>query len=145
MDAGFGGGGHEVGVAAPAGDEVDVEMLVDAGAGSGAEVDADVEAVGAEGGVDGGLEALEHSHHLEGFVVGEVLQPAGLAVGQDHEVAGVVGINIEQGEAALAAGEDEVGFVVGALRDAGEDVSLVFLAIFHVKIAPRRPEMFHGV
>src|SRR4051812_9486125 len=45
--AGVGDGGHEVGVALPAGDDVPVEVAGQAGAGGAAEVQADVVAVGA--------------------------------------------------------------------------------------------------
>src|SRR6185436_7809328 len=44
--AGPGDDGHEVGVPLPAGDDVDVQMLGDAGAGGLAEVDANVESIG---------------------------------------------------------------------------------------------------
>lgn len=44
MDAGGADGGEEVGVVGPAGDDVDVKMFGHAGAGGGAEVEAEVEA-----------------------------------------------------------------------------------------------------
>lgn len=48
MDAGFSRGRHEVGVAGPAWDDMDVEVSRDAGSGSCSEVDPDVEAMGVE-------------------------------------------------------------------------------------------------
>ncbi len=47
--------GHEIGVAAPAWDDVNMQVFLNAGAGGAAKVDADVEAVGFH---DGGERVL---------------------------------------------------------------------------------------
>ena len=93
-DVGFCDDGHEVGVAFPAGDDVLVEVFGEAGAGGSAEVVAEVEAVGVHGGFHdaegGGGELMDVGLFLGGefFEVGEV------AVGDDHEVAAVVGVAV---------------------------------------------------
>jgi len=143
MHARLGGCGHEVGVVAPAGDEVHMEMLLNPGARCRAKIDPDVESVRLERRRQRRLQRLQHRHHLQRLVVAQVFQRAGFAIGDDHEVAAIIGIDVKYGETALAAEENMVGFIVGAGRDPGEDVPGNFLWVLHVKIAPRRPEMFH--
>ena len=49
VDPGGTGGGHEIGVVGPAGNNVDMEMLGHASAGGASQVEAKVKAVGLEG------------------------------------------------------------------------------------------------
>ena len=146
VDAGVGGGGEEVDVAVPAGDEVPVEVLFDAGSGGGAEVEADVEAVGAEGGGEGRFEVFEGGEAFKEFVVGEVFEVGDDAVGEDESVAGVVGVAVQDGEAGFAAPDDAVCFVFGGggLGEAGEDFASGGGGVLHIGLAPRSPKMFHG-
>ena len=65
-DAGFGGDGHEVGVAAPAREGVEVDVIGDAGTGGFAEVQAEVEAVGMVDLAETALDALGGEDHLLG-------------------------------------------------------------------------------
>lgn len=123
-DSGVAEDGHEVGVAVPARDDVEVEVAGDAGAGGFAEVDADVEAVGLEGfleeplGFDGGV------HEACAFFVVEVFQVGDFSEGEDEEVAGVVGVAVHEDEGAWLAGDDEGGLVVFEHGEGGEGASL---------------------
>ena len=49
MDSCGPGGGHEIGVVRPPGNDVDVEMLGDASAGGASQVEANVKAIGFHG------------------------------------------------------------------------------------------------
>jgi len=122
VDAGFGGGGHEVGVAGPAGDDVDVEVVGDAGSGAFPNVDSDIEAVGVEFRFEGGGDILDEGPEVGRFLGGEAIEVGDGAVGDDEGVPGVVGEAIEDGVAGLGAGEDTVGAVVLALAEPEEEV-----------------------
>jgi hypothetical protein len=104
--------GHEIGVAVPTRDDVDMEVIGDAGAGDAAEVEADVEAVGFHDLGEGVLAAAGEDHEVGEFRFGEVVEVRGLTVRDDEEMAAVVGIGIEQREAGAIAGDDMVGDVV---------------------------------
>lgn len=126
------GGGEEVDVAEPSGDDVDVRVFGYAGAGGAADVHADVHALWFEdvfaefgGEADEGPEfAL-----LVGVVVGESWSAV---AERDEEVASGVGVGVEEDHAAAVgfgragADDDEVGrIVVGALPVAFEEAGAV--------------------
>lgn len=120
-DGGAGDEGHEIYVAFPAGHEMDVEMFNDAGAGNLAEIDADIESLGFHDGSDGVLAASQELHEFEEFLIVEIVPIGGLPVRNDHEMAAVVRVCVEEGVAGAAPGDDVIGFVIGRLGDAGEE------------------------
>jgi hypothetical protein len=111
-DADVGDDGHEVDVAVPARDEVGVEVSGDAGAGAFADVDADVEALGVHGAVEGLLAEGEEFHHFGTFFGGAIEGRGGMAVGGGEEMAVDVGVFVEHEEGVGGTGEDEVGVVL---------------------------------
>ena len=113
MDAGGADGGEEVSVVRPAGDDVDVEMAGNAGAGGSAEVEPDIETVRLHGLAKGVGHPVDEGPEIGGLLGGEGGEVVHLAVGADHEVAEVVGKTVEDGKGGLGAGEDEVSGVVG--------------------------------
>lgn len=145
QDAGGSEDGHEIGVALPTGHDVEVEVFDDAGSGHPAEVESDIESIGAQGLAQGIHAAAGQLHQFEHFVVGEIGEVGDLAVGNDHEMAAVVGVIIEQGIARPAAGEHEVGFVLGGFGDLSEHRGLVGGCFGGADIldAPRRVELVH--
>ena len=64
FDASFGYYGHEVGIAGPAREDMEVEVAGDAGASGAAEVHAKIVALGVIGFFQGELDALGQHHHL---------------------------------------------------------------------------------
>jgi threonine dehydrogenase-like Zn-dependent dehydrogenase len=98
---------HEIHIAAPAGDDVLVEVAGEAGAGDSSQVDAYVEALGA----DGALEQLNRGDGLLGQVqllgVGEGFQFAFVLAGGDEQVAVGVGEAVEQDERIRRVPEDQ--------------------------------------
>ena len=71
VDAGGADGGEKVGIVGPSGDDVDVEMLGHAGAGGGAEVEADVESLGFHGLAEGVGHAVDEGPEVGGLLGGE--------------------------------------------------------------------------
>lgn len=118
-DAGLAEDGHEVVVAGPAGDDVGVEV-VDAAAGGAAQVEADVEGVGAVGGAEEFFAKDNGGHEVGLFGGGEVGEVGDFAVGYDEEVAGVVGEAVEEEVAEGGAVNDEGGAVVAEGGEVGE-------------------------
>ena len=101
QDAGFGYGGHEVGVAGPAGHGVQMEVAGNAGSGGLAHIEAEVEAVGRVNAFESRLGALgQLDEFVRGFS-GQRGQPVEVRVGHDHDVAGGVGIGVEADKAVL--------------------------------------------
>ena len=64
FDASFGYYGHEVGIAGPAREDMEVEVAGDAGASGAAEVHAEVVAVRVIGFFEGELDSLGQHHHF---------------------------------------------------------------------------------
>ena len=107
MDACFADDGHEIGIAEPAREDVEMDMADDSGAARATDVHAEVHAVGLVVGAKGAFNALREMHHFgEGFGIGAG-EIADVSVGDDHDVAGGVGVAIEDDEDFLAAIDDQ--------------------------------------
>ena len=119
-DARLGEDGHEVVVAVPARDDVRMQVG-DAATGDGeAEVEADVEGVGLEG---GGEEAFAHDDLVEEVGAlggGEVLEVGHVAERDGEEVAGVVGKAVEDEVGERRAVDDDREAVVAEGRQLRE-------------------------
>lgn len=136
-------GGHEVAVAVPAGNHVAVDVGVDAGAGGASQVDADVEAVGAQGALDAGQGAGGEVVEFQDFALREGFQRGGVAVGDHHQVSRAVGVGVEDHETAFAAVDDEMGLVVGIFGEIAENASVVAAAAVNVGVSPGCHQSFH--
>lgn len=145
MDSGAAGGGHVVGVAGPAGDDVDMEMGGDAGTGGGSEIEADVVAVGLEGFFEEGDGAVDGGPEVGRLGLGEVGKFGHFAGGEDHEVAEVVGIAVEEDETGFGTEDDEMGLIVAGGGDLREEVAGIGTGFANIGVAPRGPKMFHEV
>jgi hypothetical protein len=144
VDAGFGGGGHEIGVGGPAGDDVDVEVLRDPSAGTFADVDSDIESVGGEFFFQGFSNLLDEFPEVGGFLIGEFPQVFDGAVGDDERMPGIVRIAVEDGEGGLGTGKDSIFPVIGRLAEGGEEFVSIFRWRGHITVAPGGPKVFHG-
>jgi hypothetical protein len=145
-DGGLSEDGHEIGVAGPAWDDVDMEVIGDSGASDAAEVDADVEAVGFHDLGEGILTPAGKDHEVGEFGFGEVVEVRGLTVRDDEEMAAVVGIGIEKCEAGSIAGDDMVGDIVIGLGDAREEGGVARRGFGGEDVldSPGSVEDFHG-
>jgi len=137
--------GHEVRVAIPARDDVDVQMLDDARAGAFAEIDAEIEAVGAHDFGERVLTATRELHEVGHFLHGQSIQVGRLFVGHRHHVPASVGIFVEQRKTGAVPGDDVVGLVIIGLGRAGEDaLRKRRLGREDVFDSPRGVEWFHA-
>jgi hypothetical protein len=144
FDAGFGYYGHEVGIAGPAWQNMEVEVAGDSGAGGAAEVHAEVVALGAIGFFQGDLDALGQDHHFgERFWICR-WQVGGVLVGNDHHVAGRIRKRVEDDEILDAAKNDERLMIVIQGDCGAEDAAFVFRRVGDVAIPPRRPQIIHA-
>src|SRR3954447_738113 len=135
--------GHEVRVAAPARDDVEVAVIRDPGPGDPADVPAEVEALGAVDGAQGCKPLGPERVDLERLVVLQVVEVQAVAVRSDQQMPGCVRELVQQHEGERAAMNDELLGVVGALRGAAEDAAVLLVRVLHVFEAPRRPEPLH--
>src|ERR1700685_1009002 len=122
-----------------------MDMADDSGAARATDVHADVHAVGLVVGAKGAFNALREMHHFgEGFGIGAG-EIADVSVGDDHDVAGGVGVAIEDDEDFFAAIGDEGVVVVGAIGGVAEDTfgKVVALGLLHVLVAPGSPDVVH--
>src|SRR5580698_5758476 len=145
VDAGFSGDGHEIGIAEPAREGVEVEMADDACACGAAEVHAEIHAVRLVICLEGFFHALGQMHHFaEGIAIAQI-QFGDVSVGNDHDVAGGVREAVEDDENLRAAIDDERVLIV--LPGGGVAKNAVGLFprhdLRHVRIAPGGPEIVH--
>ena len=140
----FGDYGDEAGVSGPAGQDVHVQMMGDAGTGGAAEVEPEVEPVGMILGVEGVLAALRQLEKLVQLRAGGVSQKWNVAVGYDQHVAGGVGEQIENDVAAIAAEEDQVLGVSRLRENRTEHTNCGGLVeVADVVESPGSPESIH--
>src|SRR5580692_3111536 len=145
VNAGFSGDGHEIGIAEPAREGVEVEMADDACACGAAEVHAEIHAVRLVICLEGFFHALGQMHHFaEGIAIAQI-QFGDVSVGNDHDVAGGVREAVEDDENLRAAIDDERVLIV--LPGGGVAKNAVGLFprhdLRHVRIAPGGPEIVH--
>jgi hypothetical protein len=143
-DAGVGNDGHEIGIAGPTGNDVNVEVVGDACARDGTDVDAEIETLGFDDFAQEGLgeesqpPKFEHLGGLQFFEGGD------FAVGAGHEMAAGIGVFVENEEGRFRSSDDEVRFfLLGRGGSSGkEEVRLVAVFGLVVLDTPRAPESF---
>ena len=135
---------HEVRVARPAGHDVEVNMVDDAGARNSAEVPAEVVALRPVGLGESRDPALSKAVDLESLIVRKVGELADVPVGGDHQVAGGVRELVQQHKGVLAAMDDEPLLVVTD-RSVAEDAARLLVGLGDVFEPPGSPELLrHG-
>jgi len=134
---------HEVRVAVPARDDVHVNVIEHACSRAPAEVEADVEAFALHGFGEELLATAGERHQFGQFLLGEIVEFAGVLVRRDHQVASSVGERVEQRETVSLADDDVVLRVVRLLRVTTKETARLFFPE-DVLDPPRRPKMFHA-
>ena len=122
-----------------------MDVADDSGTAGARQVHAQVHAIGFVVGAEGAFDALGELHHFGerfGIGAGEI---ADMSVRNDHDVAGGVGVTIEDDEDFFAAIDDESIFIVSAGGGAAEDAfgEFVGLGLLHVLVAPGSPDVVH--
>ena len=121
----LGGRGHEIGIASPARNQVYVQMRIDARPTGRAGINPHIKSLRVVSRRHRRFHLLEHRHQFKQLVIAEILQHAGRAIGNHHQVGGIIRVEVEHGEAALASCQDMISLVVGASGNLGKDVALI--------------------
>jgi hypothetical protein len=134
---------HEVGIAFPAGHHMDMEMVGNAGTGYAAEVQPDIETIAAKHALQSGRHPRNEIPEIMILLSGESLEIGCVPERHNHDVTGVVWIEVHDDIGMSRAMKDQVLdiivlFWLGAENARGD-------ARFPTDIAhtPRRPESFH--
>ncbi len=143
LDAGLGDSGHEVGVAGPARQEVQVEVAGDAGAGAAAQVHPKVVAFGVVVRGKRRLDALGQLHHLRQRFRVATGQLGHVREGHDHDVGGGIREAIQDHKVFLATQHDEAFRVIAHGQSVAEDAAVVLRGISDIAVAPRSPKVVH--
>ena len=120
-----------------------MDVAGDAGAGGFAYVHAEVDAIGGVEFAQDGFHTLGERDHFAGGFGWELAQFVEVGVGDDHHVAGGVGVGIQDHEAMLATIHNANLGVVAGLYGVAEDASRRLLGGGNVGVAPWGPEIIH--
>jgi hypothetical protein len=134
---------HEVGVAVPAGDDVEVDVVGYACTCNVPLVDAHVETIGMHRGVKRRKALLRSGHEIGQGAAVELFDGGQVGVGRDHEMAVVVWKEIHDDEATPAAIENQVLCVALLSELIAEDALSWFGVLVDVGHPPGGPEVFH--
>jgi len=136
----FGDDGHEVGVTVPAGDDVDVQVLVNARPRTAPQIQPDVESLRLEGFPQNLLGDLRDLHQLRQFLIAQPRQTGHMAVGHDHQMPVVVRESVQDDESAGEAGDDVVFAVTPLIGLLTKDATLLLVRRRHIRQPPWRPK-----
>ncbi|KKT18306.1 MAG: hypothetical protein UW03_C0043G0015 [Candidatus Peregrinibacteria bacterium GW2011_GWA2_43_8] len=132
---------EQVGVATPAGHDMQVQVLMYAGAGHFAEVVAHVEAVGPHDFAHGRQQRARQVGHCGVNVLAQLGETACVLVRRDHDVPAVVRVQVHEREAFVTLEQHELFFEVAAFGLFAEDAARVRGPLAEdVLYAPGRPE-----
>jgi hypothetical protein len=95
-DSDFGADGHEVVIILPSRNKMEMEVVGDAGSGSFPQVEADVDAVGAESSAQDGATGGEHLHEALVFLAAQFGEVAKVAPGSQEQVPIGIGKAVEE-------------------------------------------------
>jgi hypothetical protein len=124
-DTGVVDGCHEVGVAGPAWEHVDVHVVRDAGARGDPEVHAHVEACRRISLTQSGLRPFRKVHQFIRDLFRHRIELTRVQVRNDHQMSSDVRVKIQENEPVLAAVKYEVSLVVlGVVRNAAQNTAL---------------------
>ncbi len=134
--------GHEIGITTPPRHYMHVEVLLDSGTGTLPDIDADIEALGAERGSQAIYTIFSCLHKVPEGISVQAVEGRCMEIWNDHQMAVVVRILIHHNEDVRATVEYKVGPVIPLLRFQAKNTVFLFLSedIFH---APGCPENFH--
>lgn len=142
MDAGFTNDSHEVGVAVPAGHNVEMDVTGYACTSDGADVETDIEAIAMIGIANIFFSQPGVAHQLDPVGFGKVFDACGMARWRDHEMAVGVREQVEQTKTSIAAKDDEIGLFLAWLRLLAKDAGRTGrVCLGYVAISPGTPEV----
>jgi hypothetical protein len=116
---------HEVGVAGPAWEHVDVHVVRDAGARGGPEVHAHVEACRRISLTQSGLRSFRKVHQFIRDLFRHRIELTRVQVRNDHQMSSDVRVKIQENEPVLGAVKYEVSLVVlGVVRNGAQNTAV---------------------
>lgn len=133
-------GGHEVGVPDPAGDDMEMKVVVHARSGGFPQIPANVEALGFDAFFEQGLGMGAEMPEFDDLFLGEVAHFGDLAVGDRHQVTDRIGIPVHEEKSLFATGHDEVGGIVTSLGGLGQKIGWSLLLGLEILHPPGSPE-----
>jgi hypothetical protein len=136
--------GHEVRIAVPPRDDMDVKMLFESGSGHLSKIDSDVESLGIHGLLQGGNAAPDVHMDVEDLFGRKPREIGRVSVRRDHEVTGIIWECVADDEAVFSACDDLMFLVAIFLRVVAKKTPVV-VPVRHPDIchAPRREDVFH--
>jgi hypothetical protein len=119
-----------------------MQVVGDAGSGDGADVDAEIEALGFDDFAEEGLGEESQPPKLENFGWLEFFESGDFPVGTGHEVAAGVRVFVENEEGGIGPGDNKVQFFFLGGSGGGGEEKIWLIAVFGMVIldAPRAPE-----
>jgi len=133
VNFGVGQYGHVVGVSIPSGDDVNVNMFIEAGATRFAQIESDIESLGGFNRPQDFHAFLRQAVYLGEFVFFQLGDAGEVSVGGNHDMTGVVRGNIHDDERVRPSVEDEIFLVLFRTGKGAEDTipRFIFLDVFH--------------
>ena len=120
-----------------------MNMSGDAGSGGFTQIHSQVYAVGMIEASENILKLAGEFHHLLGGGSGEKLQAVDMGIRNDHNVAGGVGVGVEDDEAVLAAMKNTGFFIVAEVEKFAKNALFGVVGAADEGVAPRREEVVH--
>jgi len=147
QDAGLTDSRHEVSVAAPARQNMHVDVICEPGPCRTSDIHTDIEAFGLVRFAQGLLASLDQIHHLVGCLFWRGTQLGDMLVRGYHQVSADIRITIENNEIVLAAMNDKIASIVGWIllgnaEDAGR-CGLFRTGGVDIFVPPGTPKYFH--
>lgn len=127
------------------GNEVNVEMSFDPRARAAADVDPRLDRRNTEDLFESQLAPVEQREDFAAFVRCQIGQPPNVAYGDDHQMSGRVGIEVQDGESAGAAIQNQVGIPILIEYLLAKDAPDVALDRPDIGHTPWRPKGLHSV
>ncbi len=137
---------HEVGVAVPPRNKVEMDVLIDSRAGHPPDVRAKIESLGLTHRSQDFRHLGRRAHHVFIIGAGKSIEVGGVRVWNDHQVAAIVGILVHNDKTAFLANDDEVFVIIAFPGHAAEKAIVLFFLVFEgfdVLGPPGGEESFH--
>ena len=139
-DAGSADHSDEIRVAHPAGDDVDMQVILHSSPGGLSKIPANIESLSLYGDLKQLLSVDAQAPEVENLILGDLRHFADLSAGNGHEMPGGVGVFIHHKKCRRPACHNEVHGVVACCRSLGKEVHSAAVLGLEILDAPRCPQ-----
>lgn len=144
--ADLGADGHEVMVAFPAWNEMEMEVVGDAGSGGSSQIEANIDTMGFQVTAEDGGAGGQHRHEPAALVLGEFGEVGEMPAGSQEQVAIGVRKAVEQDNGRFVAKKEEMRFFLGReARGLEQAPARRWRDTENMLHPPGSPKNFHGV